>query len=331
MNVVICYIYKLVNRLLNSSRCYVIAFLFLLNADVYAQFTAKASLDTSMIMIGKQVTLSLELKKPLSAAVQWPVIPDSLGSVEVVSKSGVDTLSADANSVTLHQAIRVTAFDSGFFVIPPVNFYSGNPTDTAVLASTNPVLLTVQIMAVDTTKAIKDIRDVREVPFDWRDYLPYIIGIIILIHLILIGIYIYMRVVKRKKFPALFNKVPVIPPHETALAALKELDNGKHWQNGQYKFYHASISDIIRTYIEARWNIPAMEQTTDEILSSTLIQMIDEPVKQHLVFILRIADLAKFAKLQPLAHENEQSMRNATEFVKSTIPVEAPVDKEAEA
>ncbi|MEP7263791.1 MAG: hypothetical protein ABI772_04810 [Bacteroidota bacterium] len=319
------------NTLLKGSKYGFIVFLFLFHADVYAQYSAKASLDTSIILIGKQVTLNLELKKPLSGSVQWPVIPDSLGSVEVVSKGSIDTLSSDAGSVTLHQAIRVTAFDSGFFVIPPVHFYSGNQTDTTILASSNPVLLTVQIMPVDTTKAIKDIRDVREVPFDWHDYLYYIIGAIILIHLILLGIYIYLRVVKRKKFPSLFNKVPVIPPHETALAALKELDAGKHWQNGQYKYYHAAISDIIRTYIEARWKVPAMEQTTDEILNSTLIHMIDEPVKQNLVYILRIADLAKFAKLQPLAHENEQSMRNATEFITATIPIEVTVNKEAEA
>ncbi len=304
--------------------------LLVITSNAFAQFQAKASLDSTTVLIGKQSTLTIELTKSATAPVYWPSFADTLGGVDVVSASAIDTLNVQGGSITLRQMLKVTAFDSGFFVIPPVNFYA-SPNDTTVLASTNPVLITVQTIPVDTTKEFIDIKGVREVPFNWRDYIYYIIGGIILIHLILLGIYLYYRFKKKKSLPSLFKKAPEVPPHVIALNALKELDAGKHWQNGQYKFYHATLSDIIRAYIEKRWNVPAMEQTTDEILSSQLITFIDADVKQKLSSLLRIADLAKFAKLQPLANENEQSMRDATEFVNLTTPQEVTAEKEVKA
>jgi hypothetical protein len=71
-----------------------------------------------------------------------------------------------------------------------------------------------------------------------------------------------------------------------------------------------------------------MEQTTDEIMGSMMIQFVDEPLREKLNNILRISDLAKFAKLQPLAHENEQSMREALAFINLTIPADVISKKE---
>ncbi len=324
------------NRMILMNRihivmCFIILFFCTQSRNLFAQYSAKAKLDSSSVLIGKQATLSLELVKPLKGSIQWPAIADSIGSIDVISKGTIDTLSANSTSVTLHQTLKIAAFDSGVYEIPPFLFFSGNPTDTNLLAATNTLLLSVQIVPVDTTKSIRDIRGVRDVPFNWRDYLYYIIAGIILLHLILIGIYLYLRIKRKKGLPGLFKSEPEIPPHTVAIEALKKLDEGKHWQNGQYKFYHATISDILRTYIEKRWSVPAMEQTTDEILGSLLIQFIDESLKQKLSNILRISDLAKFAKLQPLAHENEQSMREALEFINMTIPAEVMSKKEEQA
>jgi hypothetical protein len=293
--------------------------------DSSAQYSARAYLDSASVIIGKEVNLTLQLKKPERKKIQWPVIPQYLGQVEVLSRGTVDTVSSEGGIQTLQQVIKLTAFDSGFFVIPPISFFSGKPNDTTTLASTAPVSLSVHIMTVDTTAGFKDIKGIRAVPFDWKVYIWYIVTGIAVILLILIGRYIYDRIKKKEKMPALFNKESGIPPHEKALNALRDLDNGRHWQNGEVKFYHSRLSDIIRLYIEERWMMPAMEQTTDEILESAFVYQQDNEVKQKLTNVLRIADLAKFAKFQPLPDENEQSMQEAVEFITLTIPV--PVEE----
>jgi hypothetical protein len=287
-----------------------------------AQFTAHAELDSANIIIGKQATLTLELRQPSGSKIMWPQLPDTLGKIEIISRGKIDTTGVEGGSLKRSQSIRITAFDSGYFVIPPIGFHSAEKNDTAVLAQTNPLLLAVHTIPVDTTKAFRDIRNIAEIPFDWRDYINLIIIIISALILIAIGIYIYNRIRKNKKVPGFFKPEPVIPPHEAALAALKEIDNAKYWQNGQYKFYHSAISDVIRNYIEKGFNVPAMEQTSDEIFSGILYNQLNAETRAKLNYILRTADLAKFAKLQPLAHENEQSMRNAVDFIKETMPVD---------
>ena len=49
---------------------------------------------------------------------------------------------------------------------------------------------------------------------------------------------------------------------------LEKLKQAQLWQNGKIKAYYSDLSDILRLYIENRYNSPALEMTTDEILSS---------------------------------------------------------------
>lgn len=307
---------------------WLVVFLFVSFCSYAQTVSVKTSLDTNVILIGQQVKLSIEIRNDKQLRLQWPVLPDSLGQIEIVQRDKIDTVQTrdDASSIFRKQTLYITAFDSGYFVIPPVTVYDEKDTSKLIAAS-NPLLLTVQIMAVDTTKAIHDIKPIAEVPLTWRDFLPYIYALLGLILLVIIFLYVRSKLANRKK-PVEEIKVPMRHAHEIALEALKELDSKKYWQQGQVKFYHAAISDIVRTYIEHRWSIPAMEQTTGEIVTQSVISSLNAESRENLQYILNLADLAKFAKFQPLANENEQAMRNAIEFVKSTIETPSAVNKE---
>ena len=292
-------------------------------------FEVSASLVTTSILIGKQAHLLLELKQPKSFTIQWPVIPDTIGKIEIVGKGTIDTVSSSDGALLIRrQLLAITAFDSGYFVITPINFSNINGNDTSVI-STQPLLLNVLIMPVDTTKAIHDIKDLADVPFSWRDYIGYIIAILVLIIAAIVGFYLYKRFGKKSKAVAEIVK-PKIPPHEIALAALKKLDEEKHWQNGSYKYYHSAISEIIRNFIEQRWQIHAMEQTTDEIIFHPQMQRLTADSLKELDKLLRLSDLVKFAKLQPLANDNEQSMRDAVKFIMENITIPSTENREVQ-
>ena len=78
-----------------------------------------------------------------------------------------------------------------------------------------------------------------------------------------------------------------------------------------------NISEIIRKYIEVRFNCLALEATTDEIMM-TLRNQISDELTIDLNNILQIADLAKFAKSKPSEKENTNSMILAIKFVNQT-------------
>ena len=71
-----------------------------------------------------------------------------------------------------------------------------------------------------------------------------------------------------------------------------------------------------------------MEMITDEIMSSQVIQHLEKSLSGSLREILTLADLVKFAKLQPLAEENDKSLLQARTFVESTWKQNAETAKE---
>jgi c-di-GMP-related signal transduction protein len=82
-------------------------------------------------------------------------------------------------------------------------------------------------------------------------------------------------------------------------------------------------SDIIRTYIEKRFGVTALEQTTDEIMRHTrTLESIDDVLRNKLKQILMLSDMVKFAQELPLPNENEMSIDNAFEFVNRTVLIQ---------
>lgn len=306
-----------------------VLFVLLLNS-AYAQiYTATAELDTAKILIGEQVSLTIDVRFPAELLknkkhfVQWPPLNDTLShEIEIVDKSTIDTtLSTDQKTLLLTQTFLITSFDSGFFVIPPLRFLKNG--DSAKFFETQPLLLEVHSVAVDTTQAIKDIKAPIEAPFTLKEVMPYIIGGMALIAAILLIIYL---VRKRKQKPVeIVVKEPEIPPHIIARNKLEEIKNRKLWQEGKVKLYHILLSETVRTYIEQRFNIKALEQTTDEIIQSCRSLDISGDSKAKLKQLLVLSDLVKFAKAHPLPNENELSINNAFDFVDATAPVEQEV------
>jgi hypothetical protein len=279
------------------------------------QVSAAARADTSAIRIGDQFRLELTMTHPSGIRIEWPSIADTFSLMEVVKRSPVYTVADPKNkNVILKQHLIITSFDSGYHVIPPFVFNYRLSVDTSLLkAETEPILIAVNSVPVDTTRAIKDIKDQERIPFTWQDALPYLFGVILL-GLVAWLVYFLYRKYRRKDTEVTIT-VPLRPAHEIALEALKELDEAKLWQQGNFKGYYTGLSDIIRTFIDNRWGVNAMEMITDEILGLQVIRDNETREGQGLSYLLRMADLVKFAKATPIHHENEQCMSIAVSFV----------------
>lgn len=306
-------------------------FFFINNSEVVGQgFNAEVTSDTTTILIGQQFNLQLILSHPKAQVVNWIDIPDTLGKLEVVNKSALDTLPSDPALLRLRQVLTITCFDSGYYVIPPFQFsYKQAGDTTSLIAATRPLLITVNTIPVDTTKAIKAIKAPVEVPWTLADFLPYI-GIVILLAL-LIWLVLFLKKKFKKKEVLFTPTIPTRPAHEIALEELKKLEDEKIWQQGDFKQYHTRLTDIIRQYIENRWQIPALEQTTDEIVAGFSKGMLPAELLEKLRSTLQMADLVKFAKMVPVAYENEQSISIVYEIVRLTAetPMSANEAKEA--
>lgn len=301
-------------------------FPFGLLAQQTLEVTAKA--DTSNIRIGEQVKLHLKATVPAAVfnkpefRLLFPTVPDSLEHFEVVTRSGLDTLTQQDLKV-LQQTLTVTSFDSGRWEFPPLKFevYGANGANSIDTLFSQPLGIDVNTVAVDTTKAFKPIKAVQAVPWNIWDYWLYMaIGAAVV--LIALGLLLYFRKRPEKK-PV--EKLPLVTPYELAVQQLKSLKGEQLWQQGDIKQYYTRLTDILRTYFEHQFGIAALEQTSEELLNNIKPVTKLNQQRDKLRALLAIADLAKFAKLQPTADEHEDCMHKAEEILEWTRPKEEPV------
>lgn len=289
---------------------------------------AEAKLQQYTIRIGDQTKLFISVHQPAKAHVNFPRLTDTItGKVIIVKANKPDTAyeQGNRNALTVTQSYLITSFDAGTYTLPAFSIGS----ESGVI-KTNDLTLQVETVKVDTTKAIYDIKQPMAVNYTFWDWLHdnwYWIAIPLVVLTGIAGLILYLR--KRPKAePVVQMAKPTVPPHLIALDKLKELRDKKLWQQEQVKQYYIELSDIIREYVEHRYEIKTHEKTTDEIFASLKYTDIAGVSKELLRKILVLADLVKFAKEKPLPADNEKSMDNAVEFVNNTQRVSPGENRE---
>jgi hypothetical protein len=278
------------------------------------EVTVRAELDTNRMYIGDPVKLRFTVEKPVNFQVDFPYFRDSItNKIEVLKTSPTDTLTAEKDREVIRQDLTIAVYDTGFFVVPPVDFvlHSDSFRDTL---RTSPV--TFEIVSLKTDSTIRDIKAIYSVPFDFRSLLPYVAGILVFGALLWLLLY-YVKKRQTNQLPQQ-KKKPEEPADVTALRDLELLNVEKPWQHNRVKVYYIRLSEILRTYIEGRFHLMALEQTTDEILTALKPPLIGNSDHASLKGILRLADLVKFAKVIPAEEENAAQVDLAIDFVKRT-------------
>ncbi len=296
----------------------------LMMSSLHSQIKVNAVIDSSKIRIGEQTKLDIYVTYDANAVknlkIDWPSFEDTItGKVEIVSRTPIDSTIPDKTNPSIiqqHQQYIVTAFDSGYFAIPPFNFFVNGDTVNPVL--TEALFLEVNTVKTDTTDAtIKDIKPPFTEPFDWKWYLPMVYWSAAAILLVALIVFVIFKLTKKK--PEQFvERKPDVPPHILALEQLEKVKQEAVWKEGQTKEYYSAISDSVRLYIEGRFGVQALELTTDEIVRAFKSQVVDSLSKEKLQQMLVLADFVKFAKVIPIEQEHAIALQNAFDFVNGT-------------
>lgn len=299
--------------------------LLIVAASANAQrIKATASIDSTNILLGDQVKLFLEIDHPKSVDVTFPNVPDTLAEyIEILDRSKIDTFNLDDESFQKQiQSFLITSFDSGSYRIPPFWFKIDLDGRLDSIPS-NGVTLNVYSMAIDTTRGPTDIKYPYDAPVTLKEVIPYILGAI----LILAILFFIFYAIKRKKNNKPLFVIPTKPKEPAHVIALRELDrikNEKIWQQGKTKQYYSEVTETLRKYIEDRFEIQAMEQTSEETIESFRNQkgLLKTKTFENLGKILKLADLVKFAKYQTLPDDDNMTLVNAYFFINDTKPEE---------
>lgn len=285
----------------------------------YAQIptvTARFAADT--IMIGDQITLEVDINKDALADVQVPQFEKNQLSpqIEIIGVPRIDTLKHDGRNLTLRLSYTVTSFDAGVHRVKGFPIVSTSRSVTDTIVSDDMLELVVQTFDIDTTKQqIADIKQPLNTPLQWAEVKELVLYSIAGAVLLAVIIYLIIRYLKSRK--AKIAARPVEPPHIRAIRELEKLHAEKLIQAGRYKEYYSRLTDTIRTYIEERYDIGAMEMTTPQIIEA-IGAVNDQRLVGKCGDLFSLADLVKFAKWTPTTEDCEEAFQTAYYYVEET-------------
>ena len=281
----------------------------------YAQETsASAILARSVVETGDTFTLrvlvggtNVEPKKVDFAA--WYAAsfsPENVLSQSAWSRSGGRWV----------REFTLITFDSATLRLPPLTVRL-HLSDSVL---TNPLELAVRpTSAKADVRTAETIRDIRREPPHWTDYWLEVLSVVLLVALV---VWYFRR--KKTPPPVLAREglrpetPPPTPVHELVLEQLAALERQKQWKTGQVVQFYAELSLIVRTYLELRFEVAALESTTREILP--MLKNTDFPSSQNeaLRNLLQEADMAKYADRLPPEQACENAIAAARRLVIAT-------------
>jgi hypothetical protein len=185
------------------------------------------------------------------------------------------------------------------------------------MANTNSsaLILTPPTPGATNTAIAEDIRDI-------KDPLPIGSGLwwlwLLAIALAIAAFAYWLK--KRKKVPTIDPHL-LIPPHRRAKERLR---GATDLISDPYRFC-SLVSDVIRIYLEERFNLHAPDRTTDEFLDELRNRSIlKEEHKLLLEDFLTRCDLVKFARHEPTEPELRALLDAAFRLIDETKEHESP-------
>jgi hypothetical protein len=225
--------------------------------------------------------------------------------------------------IRITEKYLITCFDSGFYAVDPVYAEIGDSAGLKRFYSDYSILevTRARLTPPDTATKIFDITAPYRAPLTLGEILPWLLLTLLasaMVWFIIRLIRKYKRARKQIVVPAF-----VEPAHVIAYRELEKLQNEMLWQNGETKKYYTRLTEIIRQYLENRFQVYSLELTTSETLEALVKTGFkkNEPYNK-LRSVLTGADLVKFAKYKPDPVENETSFSNSWDFVSATREVE---------
>lgn len=272
---------------------FITCFLLFCGTQIFAQVSA--SIDSTSIKIGDQITYKMQVETDSTSIVVFPE-GQTFSPLEMIESFKTDT-TKNANGIRLSKQYALTQFDSGHYTIPRQKVLIGEQT-----FYTDSLKVEIRDVLVDTTKQkMYEIKPLVEVKapfvFNWKKYIWWI-----LIPLLLIGLIIFL-VFRKRKLKEISEEE--LPPYERAMIALKRIDEAHLLEQDSYKEYYSQLTDTARQYLEEEVYDHALESTTDELIAKLDEQKksgaldLDKETIDELKKVLQTADLAKFAKSKP--------------------------------
>lgn len=286
----------------------------------------KALQQRDSVLIADQLSYGVHLEGVKEGtALELPEFEKEVtAGVELVKPWTLDTLKSKNGVHNIDASLILTSFEEGEYELPDLKIVRSLPGEEADTLFFEGEHLKVTTMPVDTaTFVLHDLRGQIRYPLTFKEILPYLL-ILLGIAALALGIIFLVRMIRRKQGHVI---TPSDPPHIVALRKLDRLRGEKFWAPEKQKAFYSGITDALREYMSARYDIGAMEMTTAEIFKALKSTEFPAEFKDDLKELFETSDFVKFAKMTVDDNYNAKALPLAVRFVTSTYQAEVENDK----
>ena len=204
------------------------------------------------------------------------------------------------------------AFTTGQHTLPPITIKYTDTDGNGGSVQTPAYLFEVRAVKPPSDTEMRGIKGPWPVPPNWLLY-----SLVALLIIVAIGAVIFLYLRRRAKpldlQPEVLHRRQ---PHEIAYEQLNRIE-GMNWvAKGEMKIYHTEISHVIREYIAARYHIPALELTTQELLDRLQSEDIPRELVQQFFTNCNLVKFARYSPTKPEAHERMEEARQIVDETK---------------
>ena len=230
------------------------------------------------------------------------------------SQSPATTTEGNGRLVT-SQTIEVILFAPGEHEIPPLIVEVQDSAGTILDQPVPTLSLNVVPVLPEDDEELKDIRPQAEMEVQpWtprtREPLtnwPWIVAGLAAIGLAAWGLYVLLR--PRPPEPVFIN------PYDAAMEELERIEGLRLPAAGLFKEHYTLVADVVRTYLEGQFGIPALDRTTSEILAEVSAADIDADGAIEMRWLFVDCDIIKFTGLEPDEYEAGLMVGRAREIL----------------
>ena len=271
-------------------------FVFCLFSSAFASdINASLSCSPNTAEVGDVVNLILEVSVPRGLGIDIDEDIKLEEDLEILNKKEPYSYEKDGKKIFVYQ-FEIVSWSVGEKVIGPIKI---NASSGATFNSSKTVLKINTVLDKDS-KQIKDIKKNIDIKYPFYFWIVLFIAFLLFI-LFIIWLIQFIKVGNLNKKNANRNKTP----EEIAEEALAKLSEIKLDNKENIKQYYTLLTEILKKYIEARYSVETMDQTTSELYK--LLRDTDS-LREHasdIKAVMSKCDMVKFACFIPDTFEED--------------------------
>ncbi|MCF6155127.1 MAG: hypothetical protein E3K36_07720 [Candidatus Brocadia sp.] len=284
-----------------------------------ASIEATAYTDRNEVTIGDKIRFGIRVKYRDNLTIEFPKINQQLGVFTIKEAGDIAGAKREKDGYfTAEQNYVLSSYEIGQQKIPSLKIkYKDNQGAGEVV--TNEVIIDIKgvLKEGETATDIKDIFPPVDVPTNFKRLVIWIFAGFAALSLSAV---IYWLIRKRKKgYTKKEQEFIRRSPHEVAYELLENLLKEDLITKGLIREYYYRLTDIVRHYIEKKFDLLAPERTTEEFLDEMAhTNKLDDVHKRLIREFLERCDMVKYARYGPSGSEIQEIYDAAKRFIDET-------------